>query len=76
MSLTNQYDGVSHPCGSIGSAHHCAFDGQLDEDRFNTIDIAERIHLRAASFCMAQGDNTDEIGRSACPFVTVCAIHQ
>ena len=36
----------------------------LDGGRFNTIDIADRIHLRAASFCMAQGDNSDEIGRN------------
>jgi len=27
-------------------------------DWFNTIDIADRVHLRAASFCMAQGDNS------------------
>ena len=36
----------------------------LADGRFNTIDIADRMHLRAASFCMAQGDNSDEIGRN------------
>ena len=31
-------------------------------DWLNVVDIAPRLHLRAASFCMAQGDNSDEIG--------------
>ena len=31
-------------------------------DWFNTLDIAGRIHLRAASFCMQQADLSDEIG--------------
>ena len=31
-------------------------------DWFNTLDIASRIHLRAASFCMQQADLSDEIG--------------
>jgi alpha-L-arabinofuranosidase len=37
------------------------FSGDLN-DWFNTLDIASRIHLRAASFCMQQADLSDEIG--------------
>jgi hypothetical protein len=31
-------------------------------DWFNSGDIAHRLHLRTASFCMAQGDNSDNAG--------------
>ncbi len=30
--------------------------------RFNSVDINNRIYLRAASFCMASGDNSDDGG--------------
>ena len=36
--------------------------GDLNDWLGNTLDITDRIHMRCSSFCMGQGDNSDEAG--------------
>ena len=44
------------------SQNRAVMEGGDLNDWFNTVDIAGRLHVRAASFCMAQGDHYDDVG--------------